>query len=340
MRHDADMKHFSFDQSPCYAGPSWMDAKAAKLVMQRRHDAADALHCRRGGDDVSEPTNFQSTLTFDLLRQIREMYKVEMANAPQGKETDEGNHRSKYSGASAEPKTQRRATYGSASMGSNRATSALDEVFLDDAAIYTRALVYVSGGSRLARDWIAGCAALSTNHPSLITIAMQHQGSHEDLEDFARYCEIVAFADDKDCSLLPESRLCERRESVPGHRDVDISGTLVSYNASAACGKCDGDGVIIDLPVPLAPARQAAIIKRCLIYDAMSALHFMEFDAELLDLSRVRASATYLQVPSLLVEQLREVVIAEHSLVSEKHRTMDTPPSNVDGAMRHGSHDH
>lgn len=365
MAADPEISQFAYDQSPCYAGTGHVDAKAAALIMQRRHDAAMALHRRRpatktgsdaaaGAEDgsgaASAPAEpFSPTLTFDLLRQIREMYREEMLEAARGSDAPPPLEPTPAGGlppaarAAHQPhsSSQHRRFHSSASSsveyvsGSNRATSALDEVFLDDAAIYTRALVYVSGGSRLARDWLAGCAAVCTNHPSLLTIAMQHQGTHEDLEDFARYCEIVGYCDAMDCSLQEESALCERRADVSSHADVDLSGTLVSYNAGAArCGPCDGNGVIIDLPVPLTPPRQADVIKRCLVYDALTALHFMEFDADLLDLSRIRAAASYLGLSLRLVDQLREVVLAEHSLVGEKHATIDAPAAAAEGAAR------
>lgn len=352
ISNDPELGQFPYDMSPCYAGPGQVDAKAAKLLMQRRHNAAVALHCKQKqkapsaesspsdtAAESSQKPKFQPTLTFDLLRQIREMYRMEMLTQKKRAEGDVAGADGAAVSANATPPRQQLQRGGQDYFsGSNRATSALDEVFLDDAAIYARALVYVSGGSRLARDWIAGCAALCTNHPSLVTIAMHHQGTHEDLEDFARYCEIVGYCDDQDCSLQAESQLCEKRLSTSIHPDLDLSSTLVSYNAGAArCGLCDGDGVIIDLPVPLAPQRQADIIKRCLVYDAMTALHFMEFDADLLDLSRIRAASNYLRINSHLVEQLREVVLAEHSLIAEKHATIDAPAASAEGAARLGA---
>ena len=47
--------------------------------------------------------------------------------------------------------------------------------------IYCKALVYASCGGRLARDWIAGCVALSVNDQSLIEVALQHTGTRQDL---------------------------------------------------------------------------------------------------------------------------------------------------------------
>lgn len=207
---DPEMRAFTYDRSPCYAGSGRLDAKAARLIMQRRHDAANALHAKRldKHDSAAAAHTFHPTLTFDLLRQVREMYRGEMAKRAQEREPKEESA-STLPGAPPGLATAVSSRDFGSSIGNSRATSALDEVFLDDAAIYVRALVYVSGGSRLARDWIAGCAALSTNHPSLITIAMQHQGTHEDLEDLARYCEIIGYWDDKDCSLLNESKRCE-----------------------------------------------------------------------------------------------------------------------------------
>jgi hypothetical protein len=47
--------------------------------------------------------------------------------------------------------------------------------------VYCKALVYASCGGRLARDWIAGCAALSLSDAELVSLALQYDATKDDL---------------------------------------------------------------------------------------------------------------------------------------------------------------
>lgn len=65
--------------------------------------------------------------------------------------------------------------------------SAYEDDAMDTRKLYCKALVHASGGSRLARDWIAGCAALTSPDPSLIYTALQHAATEADVEELREH---------------------------------------------------------------------------------------------------------------------------------------------------------
>ncbi|KAK7195989.1 hypothetical protein NESM_000532200 [Novymonas esmeraldas] len=65
--------------------------------------------------------------------------------------------------------------------------SAYDDDAIGMRKLYCKALVHASGGSRLARDWIAGCAALTSPDPSLIHTALQHDATEADVHELREY---------------------------------------------------------------------------------------------------------------------------------------------------------
>lgn len=65
--------------------------------------------------------------------------------------------------------------------------NAYEDNALDTRKLYCKALVHASGGSRLARDWIAGCAALTSPDPSLIYTALQHAATEADVEELREH---------------------------------------------------------------------------------------------------------------------------------------------------------
>ena len=99
-----------------------------------------------------------------------------------------------HSGAEGSPRlsTTEEAEEEEDENGGRRGTSELDELVLQDALIYSRALVFASGGSRTARDWIAGAGTLSSSNPALVRIALQHHGTLRDLQMFVSLCEVTA----------------------------------------------------------------------------------------------------------------------------------------------------
>lgn len=50
--------------------------------------------------------------------------------------------------------------------------------------LYCKALVYAAGGGRLARDWIAGCSALTAPNQALLYIALQYNATEADVHHF------------------------------------------------------------------------------------------------------------------------------------------------------------
>lgn len=58
--------------------------------------------------------------------------------------------------------------------------SAFSAEALETRRLYTKALLYASGGGRLARDWIGGSTALGTPNQTLLFIALQYTASEED----------------------------------------------------------------------------------------------------------------------------------------------------------------
>ncbi|KPI84049.1 hypothetical protein ABL78_6894 [Leptomonas seymouri] len=82
--------------------------------------------------------------------------------------------------------------------------------------LYCKALVYASGGSRLARDWIAGCAALTSPDPSLIYTALQHTAAEADVEELREHLLERLLAQERDGRQLQPQQRGEVSEEVVG----------------------------------------------------------------------------------------------------------------------------
>lgn len=80
--------------------------------------------------------------------------------------------------------------------------NAYEDKAMDTRKLYCKALVHASGGSRLARDWIAGCAALTSPDPSLIYTALQHTATEVDVEELREHFLQRLIAQDEEARAL------------------------------------------------------------------------------------------------------------------------------------------
>mmetsp|Transcript_72725 Transcript_72725/g.84458 ORF Transcript_72725/g.84458 Transcript_72725/m.84458 type:complete len:318 (-) Transcript_72725:11-964(-) len=177
---------------------------------------------------------------------------------------------------------------------------------------YCKALVFASCGSRLARDWIAGYAALTLNDSEMVAIALQHDATHHDLRVFAEDLQLrmsapVAPAPPNEAShVLPESAV---PQFFPhGFRRPTLEA--LSPGSTADCrSKCLHSRII--------SSQEAETIVRCFMYDAVKAACFH------------RASLSQQQVEHLEIvyAQLESFMPShEHIHVAAAAAATPTPP--------------
>ncbi|KPA77181.1 hypothetical protein ABB37_07100 [Leptomonas pyrrhocoris] len=103
--------------------------------------------------------------------------------------------------------------------------------------LYCKALVCASGGGRMARDWIAGCAALTSPDPSLIYTALQHNATEADVEELREHFLIRLLAreeGEKRDDGRRQHRHQQQQQGSEGVRDglVRRSGVWTEKHAS------------------------------------------------------------------------------------------------------------
>lgn len=126
--------------------------------------------------------------------------------------------------------------------------------------LYCRALVYASGGSRLARDWIAGSAALTAPAPNLMHLALQHRGAERDVARLREHlldALLAADAEEADGAAVAtlavgEEESAKREKETGGEEEWSAERVREAENALlSAAPEC-----------------------RCFIYDSMCASLF------------------------------------------------------------------
>lgn len=111
--------------------------------------------------------------------------------------------------------------------------NAYEDNAMDTRKLYCKALVHASGGSRLARDWIAGCAALTSPDPSLIYTALQHTATEADVKELREHFLRRLIARDDTPVEHPHPRHGGERE-VAGTRGCVFSGDDNSSGGTAS----------------------------------------------------------------------------------------------------------
>ncbi|GET87052.1 hypothetical protein, conserved [Leishmania tarentolae] len=176
--------------------------------------------------------------------------------------------------------------------------SAYEDDAMDTRKLYCKALVYASGGSRLARDWIAGCAALTSPDTSLIYTALQHAATEVDVEVLREHILGRLLAQegprrggrsDGSCNNEVKTNVCRQE----GEEEMVLPGTAESVAEPSVALNCAEKSIIHELneadgaietaspPITLEGIREAehCLLQcsqevRCFMYDAMTASLF------------------------------------------------------------------
>ena len=170
----------------------------------------------------------------------------------------------------------------------------LHQQIAEQQALYCKALVYASSGSRLARDWIAGCAALEVNDSDLVQIALQHDAGKADIHRFAEH-------------------LARRADQLSHSSSAVGASSTPSTNGS---GEQEED------------CESMETIQRCFIYDAMKAATFHESSLAEERLAHIRSIAAIFRLPEDFVMHVKAVVEEEQNIMADKFRVLDQPTAD------------
>lgn len=200
--------------------------------------------------------------------------------------------------------------------------------------LYCKALVYASCGSRLARDWIAGCAALTLSDSELVQLALQHDSSVDDLK---RLNEYIA----KRRQVFEQK--AQQRQAPQGASNVSPSSDFFppgyrkpSMDSLSPASNTVDDDDSASRVLPLSN-EQAATVSRCFVYDAVKAASFhtnslspgqiahLEHCCDVLLLPRCSGGES---VQSFLKETI-SIVEEENELMRDKFRVIEQPGGKV-----------
>jgi hypothetical protein len=105
--------------------------------------------------------------------------------------------------------------------------------------LYCKALVFASGGGRLARDWIAGSAALSDSNPELLTLSLTYDGAKADVMRFFFFVN-----EGRDNGAEQSATKADLVASDPGADERREESAVVLrcflYDAAKAASFCEG----------------------------------------------------------------------------------------------------
>ncbi|KAH8613802.1 hypothetical protein ERJ75_000743200 [Trypanosoma vivax] len=154
-------------------------------------------------------------------------------------------------------------------------------------ALYCKALLHASSGGRLARDWLAGCSSLLFPSGSLLSIAMKHEGSEQDVERYRDY--LVG-------KLQKEVERKEGGGATEGYK-VDVSAHLSSMPEV-----------------------------RCFVYDAIRALVFYRHKkVPYEEKCHLFSVAAKLGLDQKITTELWGLVEQESSIARDKQRALENP---------------
>ncbi|KAG5509365.1 hypothetical protein JKF63_06675 [Porcisia hertigi] len=229
--------------------------------------------------------------------------------------------------------------------------SAYEDDAMDTRKLYCKALVHASGGSRLARDWIAGCAALTSPDPSLVYTALQHSATETDVRELRDHIlgRLLAQesskrsghnggSSDKEVQTkLDVNQEAQRDVVAPGTGDgiVEIAS---APNDAGRCGIYEGDNATEVASPPLTADAildaEHYLLRRapevcCFMYDTMSAsLFHSNNDSRTIETARRHTFSIGSTFFGFSVEDLTvlwRVVEAEMLLKKEKIKVLGQP---------------
>ncbi|CCW69802.1 unnamed protein product [Phytomonas sp. Hart1] len=193
---------------------------------------------------------------------------------------------------------------------------ASDEAAQFTRKLYCRALLYASGGSTMARDWIAGCSALMTSDDAILSIALQHLAKANDVVDFrAHILKRLLQEDEHDGAVSP------------GKEGNEMSNILKRNSPSEAWDRSKVS--VEEIRKMENYVLQDSAIVRCFLYDAMTASLFKCRD-ELSIVEEARQwafdlNAQYFGLPAEDLTAIWRLVIAEFILKEEKKNVLGQP---------------
>lgn len=181
--------------------------------------------------------------------------------------------------------------------------------------LYCKALVYASCGGRLARDWIAGCAALTLSNQEMVQLALQHDATMSDMlrlrEDFAKRCALSVPS--------PSSSASAAEPDAPPAPKYPIVQRAASASTPAASSSSS------DAPVIMSPLtnEERETIERCFLYDAVKAACFHGGTLTQSQWDHLVDVASVLRLDKAFLEEVTRVVEEEANLMKEKFRVID-----------------
>lgn len=189
--------------------------------------------------------------------------------------------------------------------------------------LYCKALVYASSGSRLARDWIAGCAALQLNDSDLVLTALQHDADKADIHKFVEHLARRRATIDSTASAAshPSVQVLAAETADPAIAATSTSATSSTQEAAAAAASLAadaGDDACASMET----------IQRCFIYDAMKAATFHEPSLAVERLAHIQSIALLFGVGADFVAAVKDVVDEEQRIMMEKFKVLDQPTAD------------
>lgn len=225
--------------------------------------------------------------------------------------------------------------------------NAFNERALYTRQLYCKALVYASGGGRLARDWIAGSTALTTSNASLLHIALQHNGTKEDVRQLREHLLSIVLArrDSSDSLTLNEldPSLVPELSTAHAARAATDETNGVTQSEATRAENADGDAVSrhISLPPSLDDYTDEDILKlenllllqapetRTFLMDTMSASLFHAHNhANIVREGKRRVYHIAMEIfgaPKSLLDTMWNVALQEMNLKKDKLRILGAP---------------
>ncbi|CCW64057.1 unnamed protein product [Phytomonas sp. EM1] len=214
---------------------------------------------------------------------------------------------------------------------------AVDEAAKNTRKLYCRALVYASGGSTMARDWIAGCSALLTSDDALLSIALQYMAEADDLAIFRNHIlEHLLQEDGQGGTISSGSGSCDDQGSNASRAGGSTALLERQRSVSADPGVPSVTEAEVGSEVSKEQIRkvenyvlQASSTVRCFLYDSMTASLFKcHGELSIIEEARRRAFHLNAQYFGVSIEDLTAIwrlVEAEFILKEEKSQILGQP---------------
>lgn len=184
--------------------------------------------------------------------------------------------------------------------------------------LYCKALVYASSGSRLARDWIAGCAALQLNDSDLVLTALQHDADKADIHKFVEHLARRRATMDAPSTSVAVSHPSSGAQGFPSDHAVGVSPANSTPDPSSGTLEAADDEARSSMET----------IQRCFIYDAMKAAAFHEPSLAVERLAHIQSIALLFGLGADFVAAVKDVVDEEQRIMMEKFKVLDQPTAD------------